>query len=219
MLAYHTIPFQAWNNFPTRCPSADPLSVLAEGALLPEPAVTQSAAAEAAEPAPTDVGNQAMDTRSFRANEPERSSPQSEGQTPSPCESSSTNCTGSIEAPRSHVPIKSQLPQQPPTKQTDWANFDAFVYAQEGASSPPPGITLPALPAAATAAATPHQKEDEPLFLGIDPHVHWPRRHSAAWYAAKQDEIRARGRRKENFGRGSPCPDASTHSTRHAPSS
>ncbi|KAK3392099.1 hypothetical protein B0T20DRAFT_456469 [Sordaria brevicollis] len=42
---------------------------------------------------------------------------------------------------------------------------------------------------------------DEPLFLHIDPRVHWPQRHSKEWFETKQKEIQARGGRKANFGK------------------
>ncbi|KAH6641669.1 hypothetical protein F5144DRAFT_643125 [Chaetomium tenue] len=95
----------------------------------------------------------------------------------------------------------------------DTARFDALIYSQRDASSPPPGIdliptTLPPPPpptqsATSTAAETPsqNQPQDEPLYLDIDPRIHWPQEHSAAWHTAKLAEIRARGNRKANFGR------------------
>jgi hypothetical protein len=119
-----------------------------------------------------------------------------------------------------HVPIrpapitKTQPLQLPKPKEIDTARFDALIYSQSGASSPPPGIDLtPAHPPpptksttnTATATETPsknqQQPQDEPLYLAIDPRIHWPQAHSEAWHAAKRAEMRARGNRKANFGR------------------
>ncbi|KAH6840760.1 hypothetical protein B0I37DRAFT_357613 [Chaetomium sp. MPI-CAGE-AT-0009] len=115
-----------------------------------------------------------------------------------------------------HVPIrpapqpKTQPSQFPKPKEIDTARFDALIYSQPGASSPPPGIDLtPANPppptksTTSTATETPAetQPQDEPLYLDIDPRIHWPQAHSAAWHAAKRAEMRARGNRKANFGR------------------
>ncbi|KAK4104598.1 hypothetical protein N658DRAFT_483504 [Parathielavia hyrcaniae] len=126
---------------------------------------------------------------------------------------------------------KTEPPQRPkPTKEINTALFDALIYSQPGAASPPPAINLPSIinnnnPSPPKTAATTitntttisnnktdptsqpqpekakdHQP-DEPLYLAIDPRIHWPQPHSEAWRAAKQAEIRARGRRKDRFGR------------------
>ena len=127
------------------------------------------------------------------------------------------NGTTSSKPPRIHIPIKlaqiTKPVQLPPKKEIDTARFDALIYAQEGASSPPPDIdiTLPPLPKKPAETPDPvpeHQQQpqqptqkDEPLYLPIDPRIHWPQPHSASWHAAKQAEIQARGRKKANFGR------------------
>ena len=118
-------------------------------------------------------------------------------------------------------PAPSQTPvSQPPRKkkEVDLTVFDALIYSQDGAITPPPGISLnpptPISPSAPSASAiTPHPIEnlkqepkvkpepDEPVFGYIDPRIHWPQRHSEAWHAAKQEEIKARGGRKANFGK------------------
>ncbi len=87
---------------------------------------------------------------------------------------------------RIHLPIKPA--QTLPTKKIDTALFDASIYAQPGASSPPPGVALPAF----LTAPPSQQQKDEPLY---------PQPHSVPWHAAKQAEIQARGRKKANFGR------------------
>lgn len=126
-------------------------------------------------------------------------------------------------ARKMHVPIrpapitKTQPLQLPKPKEIDSARFDALIYSQPDASSPPPGIDLtPANPpppptksttvtATETTTKTPSQNQqqpqDEPLYLAIDPRIHWPQAHSEAWHAAKRAEMRARGNRKANFGR------------------
>ncbi len=128
------------------------------------------------------------------------------------------NETTSSKPPRIHIPIKPALitkpVQRPPPKEIDTARFDALIYAQEGASSPPPDIDLTLTPLPKKPAELPdplpshHQpqpeeppQKDEPLYLPIDPRTHWPQPHSASWHAAKQAEIQARGRKKANFGR------------------
>ncbi len=92
-------------------------------------------------------------------------------------------------------------------KRIDIPRFDRYIYAQEGARSPPPTIdTIPTLPKTADTAPV-VGKQDEPLYLPIDPRTHWPQPHSASWHFTKQLEIQARGGRKANFGRA-------THSLR-----
>ncbi|KAK4152802.1 hypothetical protein C8A00DRAFT_15933 [Chaetomidium leptoderma] len=112
---------------------------------------------------------------------------------------------------RTHFPIrpaqvtKPQPVQLPKPKEIDISHFDSLIYAQPGASTPPSELDLtpitpqaPPPQAADTKEASP---KDEPLYLDIDPRIHWPQSHSAAWHAAKQDEIQARGKKKANFGR------------------
>lgn len=117
---------------------------------------------------------------------------------------------------RPNLPIKpaqitkTQPVKLPPPKQIDTARFDALIYAQEGASSPPPDAEIATQSAIDPPAPLPPQPpasdgspkpKDEPLYLPIDPRIHWPQPHSATWHATKQAEIQARGRKKANFGR------------------
>ncbi|KAL2268742.1 hypothetical protein VTJ83DRAFT_3588 [Remersonia thermophila] len=90
---------------------------------------------------------------------------------------------------------KSRIPKP---KEVDTALFDALIYSQSDAASPPPDVDTTAARSPASRAM---QLKDEPLYLNIDPRIHWPQRHSQAWHAAKQEEIKARGKRKANFGR------------------
>ncbi|KAK1760572.1 hypothetical protein QBC47DRAFT_396562 [Echria macrotheca] len=79
--------------------------------------------------------------------------------------------------------------------------FDRLLYAQEGAATPPPGIVLPSPAGSADANPTRPLPADEPYYADIDPRIHWPQRHSEAWYAAKLEEIKARGGRKAWLGK------------------
>jgi hypothetical protein len=118
-----------------------------------------------------------------------------------------------------HFPIRpAQITKPQPVqllrrKEIDTSNFDALIYSQPGAASPPPEVDLTtattAPPKSARTTSTsseketppPKQEEDEPLYLDIDPRIHWPQSHSADWHAAKRQEIQARGNKKANFGR------------------
>lgn len=99
------------------------------------------------------------------------------------------------------------MPFQQPDRQRhpfDLSEFDRLVYAQEGARNPPPEVCLLITPAASATEAksndSDHPPQDEPLYLDIDPRIHWPQPHTEAWLAKKQAEIEARGGRKANFG-------------------
>ncbi|KAK3899854.1 hypothetical protein C8A05DRAFT_17779 [Staphylotrichum tortipilum] len=125
----------------------------------------------------------------------------------------------SIASASSDVPLRESRkakisnPAQLAPKEIDADRFDALIYAQSGAASPPSGTSLPALPALAAKRATieaptklvdedeDDDEPNEPLYLPIDPRIHWPQSHSETWHATKQDEIRKRGGRKANFGR------------------
>lgn len=75
----------------------------------------------------------------------------------------------------------------------DVSALDRFVYGQEGSSQPPPGVR-------ATAEYEPSKREN--VFYGhIDPRTHWIRPRSDEWYERKEEEIKARGGRKANFGK------------------
>lgn len=79
------------------------------------------------------------------------------------------------------------------TATRDISALDSFVYGQEGSSQPPPGVR-------ATAEYEPPRREN--VFYGhIDPRTHWTRPHSDEWYERKEEEIKARGGRKANFGK------------------
>lgn len=79
----------------------------------------------------------------------------------------------------------------------DQAKFDATFYAQEDAGPPPTGVPAPKR----REERPPPPGEDNRLYLPLDPRIHWPRSWTAEWYAAKMDEIKARGGKKANWGR------------------
>lgn len=74
------------------------------------------------------------------------------------------------------------------------SNLDAFIYGQPGSSEPPVGVEvrrdLPKSP-----------KQEDVAYINMDPHIHQSRPHSEAWYHEKEQEIKARGGRKANYGR------------------
>ncbi|KAI3393805.1 hypothetical protein diail_3626 [Diaporthe ilicicola] len=75
----------------------------------------------------------------------------------------------------------------------DISALDRLIYGQNGSSQPPPGVREPA-------EHEPHKREN--VFYGhIDPRTHWTRPHSDEWYEKKEQEIKARGGRKANFGK------------------
>ncbi|TPX14413.1 uncharacterized protein E0L32_005377 [Thyridium curvatum] len=76
----------------------------------------------------------------------------------------------------------------------DDIDLDSWIYNQEGASAPPPGLSL--VPKKEMPA--PHA---DPHYGHIDPRTHWSRERSQAWHAAKQKEIKERGGRKANCGK------------------
>ncbi|KAF6831063.1 hypothetical protein CPLU01_06999 [Colletotrichum plurivorum] len=85
----------------------------------------------------------------------------------------------------------------------DAATFDNNLYSQAGASSPPPGVFVPARgvsPGPITEVKQPVAPE-KVLYMHIDPRIHWAHDHSKEWYEQKMEEIRARGGRKANFGK------------------
>lgn len=79
------------------------------------------------------------------------------------------------------------------TETHDISALDRLIYGQEGSSQPPPGVRAPA-------EHEPHKRGN--VFYGhIDPRTHWTRPHSDEWYERREEEIKARGGRKANFGK------------------
>lgn len=99
-----------------------------------------------------------------------------------------TKVPAPVEQPKS---AETLLPHTTPTVSTYEQNLLSVSTAAAATAAIPTPPTKPA--------QTPIP--DEPLFLRIDPRVHWPQRHSQEWFEAKQKEIRARGNRKANFGK------------------
>ncbi|KXX80546.1 hypothetical protein MMYC01_202251 [Madurella mycetomatis] len=124
--------------------------------------------------------------------------------------------TQAIHFPIRPAPVPATKPPPSPSstrttstpKEINTSIFDALIYSQPLASTPPPDVHISL---AALTTQPQHQQnqqhptkkepEDEPLYLEIDPRVHWPQHHSSTWLSRKQREIEARGRRKANFGR------------------
>ncbi|KAK5663067.1 hypothetical protein OQA88_6483 [Cercophora sp. LCS_1] len=79
--------------------------------------------------------------------------------------------------------------------------FDAIFYKQARTVETASHSEL-ASPAISTHGRTTKPlPPDEPLYMDIDPRIHWPQDHSEEWYEAKAEEIVARGGRKANFGK------------------
>ncbi|KAI9167606.1 hypothetical protein HJFPF1_03738 [Paramyrothecium foliicola] len=79
----------------------------------------------------------------------------------------------------------------------DSDTFDALIYQQEGASSPPKGLSLPKI----RKALVPPPVNDEQTYLHINPVIHRPYRRSQGWIDGKAKEIQTRTTRKKWFGR------------------
>lgn len=75
------------------------------------------------------------------------------------------------------------------------SRFDEYIYGQTSSSTPPTGLEIGALPAPR---CIPHEKG---VFALVDPRNLRPRPHSEEWYRQKEEEIKARGGRKVNFGK------------------
>jgi len=94
-----------------------------------------------------------------------------------------------------------KVPQNTTVKMVDEALFDQLFYAQDSAQTPPPGVAVPSPTLSAEVKSAQPLPPDEPLYAHIDPRVHWPQRHSDAWYAAKAEEIKARGGKRAWLGK------------------
>lgn len=106
---------------------------------------------------------------------------------------------GHVEASRSK-PVTSPKNEQAPAmavKKFDQDEFDSYFYSQEGASDPPTGV----VPKTRTREPASPAVEDRRLYLPVDPRIHWPRDWSEEWYSEKMEEIKARGNRKDNWGK------------------
>lgn len=74
------------------------------------------------------------------------------------------------------------------------SDLEKFIYAQSGTSQSPPAGAGPIR-------RLQLKRQKTVLYAPIDPRSHWTRPHSEAWYQKKEEEIRARGGRKANFGK------------------
>ncbi len=80
-------------------------------------------------------------------------------------------------------------------------SLDSWIYRQEGAASPPPGLDLELPVPESQTAPTPNPSRSQQFFARIDPRIHWTRPQSDAWLEAKQQEIKARGSRRARMGK------------------
>lgn len=109
---------------------------------------------------------------------------------------------GIVNAPLSHlkgrlstsIPLLEKQRQRLVEKQS-MSNLDEYIYGQPSSSVPPIGLEIKAPPAPR------HIPQDKGSFAYIDPRNHRSRPHSEQWYLQKEQEIRARGGRKVNFGK------------------
>ncbi|KAF4772691.1 hypothetical protein HER10_EVM0000974 [Colletotrichum scovillei] len=82
----------------------------------------------------------------------------------------------------------------------DERRFDAMIYGQPDALPPPHGIFIDTGPASMGAAEA-VKKTCRPLYMKIDPRIHWSHNRSDKWYKQIMEEIKARGGRETNFGK------------------
>lgn len=73
--------------------------------------------------------------------------------------------------------------------------LDDYIYGQAFSSAPPPGVGIGHRPALEL------RPQETGLFAHLDPRTHRTRPHSEQWYQQKEEEIKARGGRKINFGK------------------
>lgn len=132
-----------------------------------------------------------------------------------------------VTRPQSPPSTTTPLSQKP--KEIDSSVFDRLIYSQALATTPPPGLEISLAPPSSQPhpqhkskdppprnEAEPPEK-DEPLYLDIDPRLHWPQNHSPAWLSRKQEEIQARGGRKARFGRAAHSLRAQLRAAQMAP--
>ncbi|KAK2004204.1 hypothetical protein LX36DRAFT_564727 [Colletotrichum falcatum] len=81
------------------------------------------------------------------------------------------------------------------------AKFDAMIYGQAEATTPPEGVFVPVAPGNMLANAQFSGEGRGQLYMKLDPRIHWPHNRSEHWYNAKMEEIKSRGGRKANFGK------------------
>lgn len=75
------------------------------------------------------------------------------------------------------------------------SSLDAYIYGQACSSAPPLGIVIEPRPVPELTL------QDKGSFVHLDPRNHRTRPHSEEWYRQKEEEIKARGGRKANFGK------------------
>lgn len=93
-----------------------------------------------------------------------------------------------------------------PGDSLDEEEFDSLIYGQTGASNPPLKSLFdrrnPMNPRGEPGVSTGSARHAGPcLHIRMDPRIHWTHPRSEEWHRRKQNEIRIRGTRKENFGK------------------
>ncbi|KAL2113790.1 hypothetical protein VUR80DRAFT_2182 [Thermomyces stellatus] len=84
--------------------------------------------------------------------------------------------------------------------------FDLLIYGQTDALRPPLGSLFekrgPCRPRQESSRSSDQSRSAAPcLHIRMDPRIHWTHQRSEEWYRKKQEEIRFRPTRKENYGR------------------
>lgn len=113
-----------------------------------------------------------------------------------------TGHAGIINVPPSHLQgnLSTSIPllekqRQRLVEKHRTSSLDEYIYGQSSSSVPPTDLELGGLPAPRCIA------QEKGFFAHIDPRTHRPRPHSEEWYLQKEEDIKARGGRKVNFGK------------------
>ena len=93
-----------------------------------------------------------------------------------------------------------------PGETLDEKEVDSLIYGQTGASQPSLKSLFdrrnPTNPRGEPGVSAGSSQQAGPcLHIRMDPRIHWTQPRSEEWHKRKQDEIRSRGTRKENYGK------------------
>ncbi|KAJ4396556.1 hypothetical protein N0V93_000776 [Gnomoniopsis smithogilvyi] len=107
-----------------------------------------------------------------------------------------------INAPPSHLKSSFITSTSVPEKQRQQlveerkdSILDQYIYGQASSSAPPPDVKIE------RRSAPELIPQAKGVFIHLDPRKHRIRPHSEQWYRQKEEEIKARGGRKANFGK------------------
>ena len=122
-------------------------------------------------------------------------------------ESSTRDNQGPNGAPmcRQDSGLFTQMPPAPNDRSSE-AQFDLLVYRQTDSPRPPLGSLFdrrgPNRPRQESSMSSGPPRSSVPcLHIRMDPRIHWTHQRSEEWHKKKQEEIRFRPTRKENYGR------------------